>query len=526
MLSTQQTYSLQEIPFFSSIFLDYVLEKDPLKEFYSLKPALENFTKALSSKIFPQENRLVLQDVFQRQYQTLNKSQQVTKNIQALSQANTFAVTTAHQPSIFFGELYFIFKTLSTIRLAEVLQAKYPEFRFVPIFWLGSEDHDFAEISHFRLFGKTYHWQHHEQGAVGRMSPQSLQELLQEMPEKEPIFERAYQQNTLAQATQYALNAFFGEKGLLVLDADDKELKKLFAPIIRNELFAQKTFEIVSQNNDKLNTLGYKAQATPREINLFYLENQLRKRIVRTDTYFEVLDTDKKFSATEIETELQESPEKFSPNALLRPLYQETILPNLAYIGGPGELAYWLQLKEVFSYFASQAIPHLQMPILMPRFFGAILQKNQIEKMQKLHIQFSDLWQEPDLLRKNYVAQHTDKELDLRDEKKNLEAVFEQIKVKAMQIDKSLEGSVAAEWQKTLKSIENIEKRIQKAEERNQETQIAQILALREKVFPENNLQERKDNFLNFHLNYPSFLEDLSQIIQPFQFAFQVLKID
>lgn len=525
MLKNIETYSLQEIPFFSSIFLDYIFGNAHLQEFYTLKPNLESFEKALSNKIFPQENRLILQDAFQRQYQAIEKSQQVIENIQALSQPNTFAVTTAHQPSIFFGELYFVFKTLSTIRLAEVLQAKYPEFRFVPIFWLGSEDHDFAEISHFRLFGKTYHWKHHEQGAVGRMNPQSLQELLQEMPEKEPIFEVAYQQATLAKATQFALNAFFGEKGLLVLDADDKELKKLFIPAIQDELFAQKAFEIVSQKNEKLNKLGYKAQATPREINLFYLENQLRKRIVRTDTCFEVLDTDNKFSATEIETELQENPEKFSPNALLRPLYQETILPNLAYIGGPGELAYWLQLKDVFGYFTSQ-IPHLQMPILMPRFFGAILQKNQLEKMQKLHIKFSDLWQEPDLLRKNYVVQHTDKELDLSEEKKNLEIVFEQIKTKAMQIDKSLEGSVAAEYQKTLKTIENIEKRIQKAEERNQETQIAQILALREKLFPENSLQERKDNFLNFHLNYPSFLEDLYQLIQPFQFAFQVLEIE
>lgn len=524
MLLKQEIFSLHTLPFFSSLFLDYISEKNSLKDFYNYSPQIENFEDLLKTKRFPDAHRLVLQEVLWEQYKDTEKSTKVAENIQLLSQSNTFTVTTAHQPSIFFGELYFIFKTLTTIRLAEVLQEKYPEFRFVPVFWLGSEDHDFAEISHFRLFGKQYQWQHHEQGAVGRMNPQSLQAILQEMPEKEAIFQQAYQKNTLAQATIYALNAFFGEKGLLVIDGDSKKLKKLFTPIVQDELFRAKTFEIISQTNEKLKDLGYKTQATPRPINLFYLENQLRKRIVKNEDDFEVLETDKKFSAETLRKEIEEYPEKFSPNALLRPVYQELILPNLAYVGGPGELAYWLQLKEVFQYFSTQ-IAYLQMPVLLPRYFGAILQKSQIDKMNKLQVHFSDLWQDTNLLRKKYVSEHTEKEINLHQEKINLENVFEEIKLKAKQIDKSLEASVAAEWQKTLKSLENLEKRFQKAEERNQEQQIAQILALKEKIFPENNLQERKDNFLNFYLNYPSFLEELYQSIEPFAFRFEVLAL-
>lgn len=524
MLQQYQNFSLQEVPFFSSIFLDYIAQKDSLKEFYLHSPQIESFEAILTKKQFPESNRLILQKTFEKQYQDLEKSHQVAENIAALALPHTFTVATAHQPAIFFGELYFVFKTLTTIRLAEVLQKTYPQFRFVPVFCLGSEDHDFAEISHFRLFGKTYQWQQQEQGAVGRMKTTGLERILEEMPEKESIFQKAYQQNTLAKATQYALNAFFGQKGLLVLDADEKELKKLFAPALRKELFEQKTFEIVGQINEKLHHLGYKAQAVPREINLFYLDEQVRKRIVKKDTYFEVLEINKQFSETEIEKELTENPERFSPNALLRPIYQETILPNLAYIGGPGELAYWLQLKEVFADFRSE-IAHLQMPVLLPRYFGAILRKNQVEKMQKLQVSFAEIWHEPDQLRKNYVAKHTDKEIDLSQEKKHLETVFEQIRQKAMQVDKSLEASVAAEYQKTLKSVENLEKRIQKAEEKNLEIHISQLLNLHEKLFPENNLQERKDNFLNFYLNNPSFLEDLYSLIHPFEFEFRVLEM-
>ncbi|GAB4130325.1 MAG: bacillithiol biosynthesis cysteine-adding enzyme BshC [Raineya sp.] len=525
MLKKQETYPLQALPFFSSIFLDYILGKEPLGDFYLHRAEIKSFEYVLQNKSFPNENRSILQNVLQEQYQDLNKNSKVIQNIHLLSQTNTFTVTTAHQPSIFFGELYFVFKTLSTIRLAEQLQRQYPNFHFVPVFWLGSEDHDFAEISRFRLFGKQYQWQQQEQGAVGRMNPKELGRILEEIPEKEIIFQQAYQKNTLAKATQYALNAFFGEKGLLVIDGDCRKLKKLFAPIIQDELLQSNTFEIIEQTNTQLAALGYKAQAKPRPINLFYLDEQLRKRIVKNENNFEVLETKKVFSKKEIHQEIAEYPERFSPNALLRPIYQEVVLPNLAYIGGPGELAYWLQLKRTFQYFSS-IIPYLQMPVLVPRYFGAILQKNQIEKMEKLQVTFSDLWQDADLLRKKYITTHSDKELSLYKEIKKLEDVFKEIKQKATEIDKSLEASVAAEWQKIIKNLENLEKRIQKAEERKKEQEIMQILALKEKIFPEGKLQERQDNFLNFYLNYPTFLEDLYQNIQAFKFDFEVLAIE
>jgi len=526
MLHLHTTFPLHETPFFSPLFSDYITEKSTLQDFYTHKPHLESFADLLKNKKFPLSYRTILQKTLLKQYQNIPLSPQAETNIRLLGQENTFTVTTAHQPSIFFGELYFVFKTLSTIRLAEILKKTYPSYHFVPIFWLGSEDHDFAEISHFRLFGKTYHWQHHQQGAVGRMNPQSLQNIFREIPEKIPIFAEAYQKPTLSEATRYALNAFFGEKGLLVVDGDDKALKQLFAPIAEKELFEQKTFEIVSKTNEKLEHLGYKPQVVPRAINLFYLREQLRKRIEKNGNLWQVVETDITFSEDTLRQELAENPEYFSPNVLLRPVYQELVLPNLAYVGGPGELAYWLQLKDVFAFFSLELeIEHLQMPMLLPRFFGTILLKSQTEKMKKLQVSFADLWQENDLLRKKYVATHTRNDISLQTEKQQLQTIFEQIKAKAIALDKSLEASVAAEYQKTLKSIEHLEKRFEKAEERNQQTQITQLLNLKEKLFPEGNLQERKDNFLNFYLNYPSFLEDLHAHVQPFEFGFRVLEL-
>jgi bacillithiol biosynthesis cysteine-adding enzyme BshC len=524
MLHLHANFQFQELPFFSSLFTDYISNKSTLQDFYTYPPRLESFIDLLKNKKFPLSYRLVLQKALLRQYQNLPLSPQAETNIRLLGQENTFTVTTAHQPSIFFGELYFVFKTLTIIRLAEVLRETFPEYHFVPVFWLGSEDHDFAEISHFRLFGKTYHWQHHQQGAVGRMNPQSLQKLLHEIPEAIPIFTEAYQKPTLSEATRYALNAFFGEKGLLVVDGDDKALKQLFAPIANKELFEQKTFEIVSKTNEKLEHLGYKPQVVPRAINLFYLREQLRKRIEKNGNLWQVVETDITFSEDTLRQELANNPESFSPNVLLRPVYQELVLPNLAYVGGPGELAYWLQLKDVFAFFSLE-IEHLQMPMLLPRFFGSILLKSQTEKIQKLQVSFADLWQETDLLRKKYVATHTRNDISLQTEKQQLQTIFEQIKAKAIALDKSLEASVAAEYQKTLKSIEHLEKRFEKAEERNLQTQITQLLNLKEKLFPEGSLQERKDNFLNFYLNYPSFLEDLHAHIQPFEFGFRVMEL-
>lgn len=520
-----QKIPLQETPFFSKIFLDYVNQNPILEPFFQFLPQKETFRQIIAQKQFSAERRETLHKVLQKQYQQISLTEAEKQNIEALLSENTFTLTTAHQPSIFFGELYFVYKTISTILLAEVLQEFLPEYRLVPIFWLGSEDHDFAEISHFRLFGKKYEWHSKQKGAVGKMKTDELAEILSVLPEKIPIFEKAYTQfPTLAQATRYALHEFFGEKGLLVIDGDDEKLKKSLFPIIKSELQEQKTEVLVKDTSLQLTRLGYHAQAQARPINFFYLDESLRERIERKGDFYEVLHTELRFSEKEILGLAEKNPEKFSPNALLRPIYQELVLPNLAYIGGPGEIAYWLQLKSTFEYF-KQVEPTLTMPMLLPRNFALVLTQNQCEKLQKLQLSVQDFFQEDSLLKKKFLSKYTQNEFSLLQEQKAISQTFEAIKSKTAEIDKSLLAAVEAEEQKTLKSLEHLEKRIQKAQEKKYEIEVQQMLSLKEKLFPEGILQERKDNFLNFYLNHADFLDNLHQIFEPFSNELYIIQI-
>jgi bacillithiol biosynthesis cysteine-adding enzyme BshC len=520
---------IKGIPFsetkaFSKTFLDYITQQDSLKEFYQYSPTIESFGEILKKKQFSDAQRKNLQTALKEQYKDLKISENTQKNIELLQDTKTFTVTTAHQPLIFFGELYFVYKILTVIKLAANLKEIFPEYNFVPVYWMGSEDHDFAEISHFRLFGKKYQWETTQKGAVGRMNLEGIEAIFQELPEKVHLFETAYTQNTsLAKATQWTVNEMFGDKGVVVIDGDSPILKKNLIPVIQNELITQKSGDIVREASEKLENMGYKAQVNPRNINLFYLDENTRERIELIDNQYHVVNTDLYFSEKDILQMAEETPEMFSPNAVLRPVYQELCIPNLAYIGGPGEIAYWLQLKNVFEYLSVQKVDNLQYPILFPRTFALMLQGNQQQKIEKLGLKIEDLFLDEITLKKYFVEKNTTNDFRLNQEIEEFQEIFKKIQQKALQIDKSLEGAIAAEEQKTVKSLENLEKRLQKAEERNQETQITQVLGIKEKLFPNGALQERTDNFLNFYLNNPQWLDNVHDLIDPWDFNFQII---
>ncbi len=507
--------------FFSPIFLDYIDGKDTLSPFYQYTPQINSFKNVIANRAFESEKRALLNKVLAEQYKDLPSHQAVEDNIERLKQANTFTITTGHQLNIFTGPLYFIYKIATAINTCKILGEQYPEYNFVPVYWMASEDHDFEEINHFSLFGKTYKWETDQQGPVGRFDTSSIQTLLDALPEKVPLFEKAYKEHkTLAAATRAFVHALFGDKGLVVLDADHHDLKKSFRHVIKDDILHHHAHEIVTACNEDLAHHEYKSQIFPREINFFYMENGLRERIVENEGRYEVLNTSLSFSKEELEALIDNAPEKFSPNVVLRPLYEEIVLPNLAYIGGPAEMAYWLQLKGVFEHYKTP------FPILMPRNFALIVNKNSCHKLEKLGISPLELFMPYHELKQRYIDDNTENGYHLDEEKTALEELFQKIKTRAVKKDKSLEGFVGAEATKSLKSLDNISKRLQRAEEKNQEVALKQLEGLKEKLFPGGGLQERTENILNFYINSPEIISLILLNLDPFDFKFNVIMDD
>jgi bacillithiol biosynthesis cysteine-adding enzyme BshC len=383
------------------------------------------------------------------------------------------------------------------------------------VFVNGGEDHDFEEVNHANIFGKKITWDAPDVGgSVGAMSTASLpaalellKGLLGQSEHAQEIFttiNAAYSNHELyGSAANDLVNQLFGRYGLVTINMNVPELKRLFIPIIREEIFSQPSQPLIEATQRQLVEAGFSSQAHAREINLFYLQPGRRDRIVKNGAGFEVLDTDLKFSPTAMEEELTSHPERFSPNVALRPLFQELILPNLAYVGGGGEIAYWLERKSQFAHF------NINFPMLIRRNSVLWVDKAASSRLDKLGLSISELFQETEALIRHFVEKNTDNDLSLELEKMALQSLFDSIQQKALQVDPTLEKTVAAEAVKQLKIVEQLEGRLMRAEKQKQETTINQIRNLKEKFFPNNGLQERVDNFLNLYTKYGATLFDV-----------------
>jgi bacillithiol biosynthesis cysteine-adding enzyme BshC len=516
--------TLQKIPFrsahaFSEFFLKYIEQHDALRPFYGRFPSFAAFEGQIKEKSnFPASTRATLVKVLRRQYEPLRKDAAVEANIQALGDAKTFTVATGHQLSVFTGPLYFIFKIVTVIKACRELKKKYPDYHFVPVYWAASEDHDYEEIKSFRLYGKKYTWETAQQGAVGRFHNKDFKALLAEVPGEIGVFKEAYTKSeTLGAAVRHYVNSLFGKEGLIVVDADDRELKRILTPVMKADIFDQQPFAAVSQTNKTLVSLGFDPQVNPREINFFYLEPGLRSRLEREGENFIVVDTPLRFTREELAQKMEATPEVFSPNVILRPVYQELILPNLAYVGGPAELVYWLELKGVFDHFKTP------FPILLPRNFGLIVDAPTVRKMSKTKLHLEAFFESKNELFKRWVTQHSSHDLSLEAAADSLGKLMEEVKRRSAKIDATLGPMTEAHATRMQQALSTIEQKMMRAEKRKQSDSLRQVEAVKDALFPNGGLQERTDNFLNFYQADPGLILKLIDRFDPFDFQFHVL---
>jgi len=523
--------SYQKSGYFSKLIVDYLDEKPELKSLYNRFPKIENFKEQIAEKQqnFSVENRNVLVSELEKQYSNFEISDATKNNIKLLTNSNTFTITTGHQLNLFTGPLYFIYKIISTINLCKQLKKEYPEQNFVPIYWMATEDHDFEEINYFNFKSKKIQWQNESLGPVGRLSTKGLKNVLLEFSSEVggsenatfliDLFEKSYlDHSNLADATRYLATELFKEEGLVILDGDSAALKKLFIPYIKEELHHQTSFNKVRETSEKLS--DYKIQVNPREINLFYIENTLRERIILENEIYKVNNTSTTFTESEIFLELENHPEKFSPNVILRPLYQEVILPNLCYIGGGGELAYWLELKSNFD------ANKLTFPILLLRNSAVNLTYKQKEKINKLELSYADLFTYQQELLDKKTKEYSKFSVDFNEQKEALKKQFEVLFEIASQTDKSFTGAVKAQEIKQIRGLENLEKRLLRAEKKIYNDRLQRILALQNEIFPNQSLQERKANFSEFYLEFGNdFLKKILRELKPLDQEFKIITL-
>lgn len=531
MNTTAQFISYSETGAFSKLVTDYIAGNELLNPFFQHPVSVDGIKAAVEErKKFPTDRKLLV-DALTAQYASLNISGKVKDNIDKLFLPDTFTVTTAHQPNILTGPLYFIYKILHAVKLAESLSDKITGASFVPVYYMGSEDADLDELGHIFINGEKLEWQTKQTGAVGRMKvDKALVKLIDTIAGQITIhpfgndivslMKDCYKEGiSIEQATFKLVHALFAEYGLIVLLPDNPVLKSAFIPVIEKELTTQFSHSIVS-DTVKAFPAAYKVQASGRQINLFYLQEGRRDRIEFDHAQFTIHDTAKQFDAGAIQKELHEHPERFSPNVILRPVFQETILPNIAFIGGGGELAYWMELKNVF---AAVQVPY---PVLVLRNSFLFAEKNQTALAGRLGFDTADLFKNETGLLNELVKRDSTVQLNLEDKKQALLDFYGQLKKISGAVDPSLANHTEALQVKAFKKIEALEKKMLRAEKKKFDAEQRQLHKLKTALFPNNNLQERIENMMPFYARFgKAFISTIYRHSLSLQQEFVILEI-
>ena len=390
---------------FSNSFISNFLKGEKLADIEDFKSELSAVPQMVESRLgFEKSKRSTLVKVIKEQYlrSNIELNGKLLENVTALENENCFTVTTGQQIHLGLGPLYVLYKILNTLAICEEINAHHKSINTVPIFWMATEDHDFEEIKSIHLFNKKFDWEVDEAGAVGRMSTKGIDKVLEEIKQNfnltqnlEEFIEtakRSYLLSNYADASRHLIHHYFGNSGLVILDADNEELKQSFIPVIENEL-AGLNFDSLEEGSGKLEAKGFEKQIHIRDINLFYLKENSRLKIEKHNSEYRA-EGEFLCSLEDSPNFVQDNAVNFSPNVALRPLYQEWILPNLIYVGGPSEIKYWLQLGSLFHQY------NMQMPALFLRTSWVIAAESKYRELSLSSLE--DLYVDEKILVERY----------------------------------------------------------------------------------------------------------------------------
>lgn len=521
-------FSFDDIPQFTQRDKAFQKNDSRLKPFSPYLPELNSFDTAIASRNKSEwTDRKLLRSILLEQYSTITDNEKAIAQINKLTDQNTYTVITAHQPSILTGPLYYIYKIASAISVSRQINQKYSDIHVVPIFVIGGEDHDFDEVASLHLFRQTYTWNTNQKGAVGRFSLNGLDQMIEEVTntfgtlpfasELQDIIQSAFDKSQNYGDFAFRLtHSLFKNHELVIARTDHPELKKKFLPIAQKEIEERFSQTLVQKDQTAIENAGFKSQAHARQVNLFFHDGN-RERIIFEDGVFHI--GNKKYSLPQLKELLATRPGDISPNVVLRPVFQELIFPNLAYIGGGGELAYWMERKSLFAELG------ISFPILIRRDSFLIVDKKSGVNLNKAGLSIAQMFDRSEQIAKLYTVNKTHIDMDLNDAREEIHRTFDDLNQKINSIDSTLSQAVQAERAKTMKSIDILENKMIKAEKRKKETEINRLMSIKNKLFPnQNSLQERYDNFIPYFLKYGyQWIDEIIHHADPFDKNFKIL---
>ncbi|HLP14724.1 MAG TPA: bacillithiol biosynthesis cysteine-adding enzyme BshC [Bacteroidota bacterium] len=531
---------------FSALYVDYLNNYERVSRFFAGSfTAVADWKRTIEQATARTLDRATLVRVLHEQNRALHCGVRTLANIDLLDNQNTVAVVTGQQLGLFSGPLYTMYKTITVLKLAEKLTADFPGYNFVPVFWLEGEDHDFDEINYVTVLNAQNELQEFKYfvggqpfdknpGATGAISvDETIEPLFQslsaaltptEFTESVLGMLRGYYKPgaTMMEAFSGLMHRLFEETGLVLLNANAPELKQIMKPVFRKEIETESdTSKLIISKSVELED-HYHAQIKPKPLNLFMFHKGGRFSLEPSENDYYLKGTRQRFTRDELMAAIDATPELFSPNVALRPICQDLILPTVAYIGGPGEIAYFAQLKPVFEKF------DIPMPIIYPRATATILEEKINKVLEKYSLTMPELMGDLDSVLQRISEQVAEVKVEDLFSMMNgkIHAAITEGSFGIQQIDPTLKAVVDSTMQKFDQTLKGLKEKTQKAQQQKQEVSLKQIRKAAATLFPNENFQEREFTVLQFMNKYGTdFMKWLMTEIVIDRFEHQVLQL-
>ncbi|MFI5263558.1 MAG: bacillithiol biosynthesis cysteine-adding enzyme BshC [Candidatus Kapaibacterium sp.] len=514
---------------YSRIARDYItaFDQTPVRQFFPLSPNERSaafkdlLVKKASLASSPDEKakRRVLVDELHKQHSNAGTlTQKVEENLKTLFGERCCAVVTGQQVGILGGPLYTIYKALHTVVLTKELRALYPDYQFVPIFWQETEDHDFEETSGINIITSNFELRNIRYKPAEDISRRQIGGLLLEKEAIERVFseiesfipktdftddilalyKNAYQEDfTFAEAQAQLLGELLSPEGLLILNPNTPELKKQAVHLFKKEIeTAPYLSDCIQKLSKEIEKAGYHAQLDPQGMNLFIAEEGRRYKLSKIGDGFSY--NSKVLSSVEINAILAEHPERFSMNVVMRPLVQDIILPTVAYIAGPGETAYFAQLKPAYDWAG------IQMPQIVSRISMTFIEDRFEKLLVKYNISVPDFLENANDIVPKILSTEQEKILagSFSETGKQLDQALESLRPVISMTDATLDPALNSLKGKILSTLKDFEGKSLAAERKKQSGTKQQFEKASNILLPEGKLQERELSLLYFLNKY------------------------
>jgi bacillithiol synthase len=502
---------------FSDLFKDYTSNYTRLAPFFNTDPFSEIETaKKMESYSFHGNRTDVVRILTDFNLQ-FNASNKVIQSIEKLEDERCLAVVTGQQLTIYGGPLFTILKIITAIRQAKYWERKFG-YPFVPVFWMADEDHDFEEAAAIGLFDRDDHkimslkpeQENHQRVAEILLGDQfeifrnEVQQLLMDTDFSDHLWEildNTYKKGaTFSAAFGKLILILFGKYGLILAGTNSEITKRAVTePLIKSVEKAPEIFDVLHTQSDELNTAGYHKQVYVQYSNLFWIdEHKNREKITYSGNIWHIEGKDMSWDKTGLISAIKKSPDRFSPNVFLRPITQSWLLPCVAYVAGPSEVAYYAQMKDLYRLF------DLKMPIILPRFSAAIIESGIDRIIDKLPFENFEYNQRIEDLESAYISRADTPDIEslFKNWKENAAECSEMGIQGITQIDQTLKGSAEKVITSYFNDLEKLKGKVYRSVKEQEKTQLGRLRRIQNSLFPNGNLQDREVAFIYFMNKY------------------------